>query len=101
MEYDISVFRHPRQVATSARRAGGEDSHPHILCTQPSRSINRKRSTCTGGNACSSTLLAAKVVCLMHQESKLVCSVGFGLEKVFDQQRNNDFVDRKLGEEEG
>jgi hypothetical protein len=37
----------------------------------------------------------------MHQESKLVCSVGFGLEKVFDQQRNNDFVDRKLGEEEG
>jgi hypothetical protein len=24
-------------------------------------------------SACSSTLLAAKVVCLMHQESKLVC----------------------------
>ena len=37
----------------------------------------------------------------MHQESKLVCSVGFGLEKVLDQQRNNNFVDRKLGEEEG
>jgi hypothetical protein len=73
MEHGISVSRHPQQVATSTRRADGEDDHPRLLYTHPSRSLNRKRSTCSGMSACSSTLLAAKVVCLMHQESKLVC----------------------------
>jgi hypothetical protein len=73
IEHGIPVSRHPQQVATSTRRAGGEDGHPHLLYTQPSRSLNRKRSTCSGVSACRSTLLAAKVVCLMHQKSKLVC----------------------------
>jgi hypothetical protein len=101
IEHGIPVSRHTQQVATSTRRAGGEDGHPHLLYTQPSLSLNRKRSTCSGVSACSSTLLAAKVVCLMHQKSRLVCSVRFGLEKVFGQQRHNGFVDRKLGDEEG
>lgn len=100
MEHDISISRLPRQVATSTRRAGGEDGHPHLLYTQPSRNRNRKRSTCSGVNACSNTLLATEVVGLMHQKSKLVCSIRFGLGKVFDQQENNDLVDRKLGDEE-
>lgn len=89
MEHSIPISGYSQQVAASTGRAGGKESHPHLLRAQPSCNLDRKRSTCSGVNACGTVALccAVRVVCLMHQKSKLVCSVRLKLKKARRRRR--------------